>query len=65
MRPLGRAVAIGGSRDCHSTEMEIVYKGGRSCRLDETESLPYEMFSTSADFGRVHESLTLHEVQVI
>jgi hypothetical protein len=41
-----------------------VYIGDRSCRLDETESLPYEMFSASAIHELLYESLTLHEVQV-
>jgi hypothetical protein len=33
-----------------SKEMDVVYIGDRSCRLDITESLPYEMFSASATF---------------
>jgi hypothetical protein len=56
-RPSGRRLGeeYGDSRSVHRD---------RSCRLDETESLPYEMFSASAIHELLYESLTLHEVQV-
>ena len=41
--------------------MDVVYKGGRSCRLDETESLPYEMFSASTISGRLYDAPSLNK----